>query len=204
MNKNQKVRIKKTAEERRQDILEAALKVFSENGYKGSTTAEIAREAGVAEGTIFRHFVTKKELLTAVLEPKIVEGLITLDKEHRESSPKDFFRCFLRNRLEMIRENAGLFRLMFAEAQYHSEVREALFSGILGPGMGVIKPWYDKGISRGDFKPLPFIPTIRSFMGMVMFYGVFGYVFPNLSPEESLEEAADNIYELFLHGLVVR
>ncbi|WP_407313287.1 TetR family transcriptional regulator [Desulfosporosinus sp. SB140] len=204
MSKNQKVRTKKPVEERRQDILEAALKVFSENGYKGSTTAEIARQAGVAEGTIFRHFATKKELLAAVLEPKIIEGVIVLDKEHRESSPKDFFRCFLKNRLELIQENAGLFRLMFAEAQYHSEVREALFTGILGPGMSVIKPWFDKGIAQGDFKPLPFIPTMRSFMGMVMFYGVFSHVFPNLSPEKTLEEAADHISELFLHGLVAK
>ncbi|MGC7872788.1 TetR family transcriptional regulator [Desulfosporosinus sp. SYSU MS00001] len=202
MSKNQRVRSKKTVEERRQDILEAALKVFSENGYKGATTAEIARQAGVAEGTIFRHFATKKELLTAVLEPKIVEGLIVLDQEKRESSPEEFFRCFLKNRLELMQENAGLFRLMFAEAQYHSEVREALFHGILGPGIGLIKPWFDKGIAQGVFKPLPLIPTMRSFMGMAMFYGVFGFLFPNLSPERTIDEAADHIAELFLHGLV--
>ncbi|AFM39822.1 transcriptional regulator [Desulfosporosinus acidiphilus SJ4] len=201
MSKNPNLRIKKTVEERRQDILQAALKVFSENGYKGSTTAEIARQAGVAEGTIFRHFATKKDLLTAVLEPKIIEGLVVLDKEKRDSSPEDFFRSFLRNRLELIQENVGLFRLMFAEAQYHSEVREALFQGILGPGMRVIKPWFDKGIAQGIFKPLPFIPTMRSFMGMAMFYGVFNYLFPDIAPEKTLEEAADHISELFLHGL---
>ncbi|MDQ7093155.1 TetR/AcrR family transcriptional regulator [Desulfosporosinus sp. PR] len=202
MSKHQKVRTKKTVEERRRDILGAALSVFSENGYKGATTAEIARRAGVAEGTIFRHFATKKELLTAVLEPKVIEGLIVLDQEHREGNPKDFFRCFLKDRLELIQENVGLFRLMFAEAQYHSEVREALFKGILGPGMSVIKPWFDKGVTQGIFKPLPFIPTMRSFIGMIMFYGVFNYVFPGLSPEKTLEEAVDHISELFLHGLV--
>lgn len=202
MSENQKVRTKKTAEERRQEILEAALKVFSEKGYKGATTAEIAHRAGIAEGTIFRHFATKKELLTAVLEPKIIEGLLVLDREHRDSNPKDFFVYFLKNRLELIQENVDLFRLMFAEAQYHSEVREALFAGILGPGMSVIKPWFDRGIAQGDFRPLPFIPTMRSFMGMVIFYGVFSYVFPNLSSEKNIEEAAKNISELFLHGLV--
>lgn len=192
---------KKTVEDRRQDILEAGLKIFAQKGYNGSTTAEIARAAGVAEGTIFRHFTTKKELLIAVLEPKVLEGIIQLDKEHAEDTPTEFFRCFLRNRMALIKGNEALFRLMFAEAQYHSEVREALFKGILGQGISIIKPWFDQGVARGDFKDLPFVPTIRSFMGMVMIYGLFGHVMLGLSPEKTTEEAADNMMDLFLHGL---
>jgi len=192
---------KKTVKDRRQDILEAGLKLFSEKGYNGSTTAEIARAAGVAEGTIFRHFTTKKELLIAVLEPKVLEGLIQLDREHREDTPTEFFGCFLRNRLSLIKENDSLIRLMFAEAQYHIEVREALFKGILGQGISIIRPWFEKGVDRGDFRNLPFLPTMRSFMGMVMFYGLFGNALLGLSAEKTIEEAADHILDLFLHGL---
>ena len=192
---------KKTAKNRRQDILEASLKLFSEKGYNGSTTAEIARSAGVAEGTIFRHFPTKKDLLIAVLEPRVLEGLIQLDKEHSEDTPTEFFRCFLRNRLELMKENEALIRLMFAEAQYHIEVREALFKGILGQGISIIRPWFEKGVDGGDFRDLPFLPTMRSFMGMIMFYGLFGHVLQGLSPEQTIEEAADNILDLFLHGI---
>jgi AcrR family transcriptional regulator len=194
---------RKTAEQRRQDILESALKIFAEKGYNGSTTAEIARAAGVAEGTIFRHFSTKKELLNAVLEPKILEGLIKLDKEHAENTPTEFFQLFLKNRMELIKENEALIRLMFAEAQYHSEVREALFKGILGQGISIIRPWFEKGVERGDFRALPFLPTMRSFMGMIMFYGLFGNVLLGLSPEKTIEEAADHMLDLFLHGLAI-
>ncbi|KUO71921.1 MAG: transcriptional regulator [Desulfosporosinus sp. BRH_c37] len=192
---------KKTVEQRRQDILEASLKIFAAKGYNGSTTAEIARTAGVAEGTIFRHFATKKDLLVAVLEPKVLEGLIQLDKNHSEDTPTEFFRHFLRNRLELIKVNNSLIRLMFTEASYHVEVREALFKGILGQGIFIIRPWFEKGVELGEFRALPFIPTMRSFMGMVMFYGLFGNVFLGLSPEETMEEAANHIFELFLHGL---
>lgn len=208
MNKNQEIKSevnqrKKTVEQRRQDILEAALKVFASKGYSGSTTAEIARAAGVAEGTIFRHFPTKKDLLIAVLEPKVLDGLIQLDKDHREDTPTEFFRHFLRNRLDLIKEHEALVRLMFAEAQYHIEVREALFKGILGQGISIIRPWFIKGVERGDFRDLPFIPTMRSFMGMVMFYGLFGHVFQSFSPEKTSEEAADQMLDLFLHGLAL-
>ena len=207
MNKNQETKNqtnqrKKTVEKRRQDILEASLKIFAQKGYNGSTTAEIARAAEVAEGTIFRHFATKKDLLFAVLEPKVLNGLIQLDKEHREDTPIEFFRRFLMNRLELLRENASLVRFMFAESQYHTEVREALFKGILGQGIPIIRPWFEKGVERGDFRDLPFLPTMRSFMGMVMFYGFMGNVFQGFSPEKTIDEAADHILDLFLHGLV--
>lgn len=48
-------------------IIDAAIKVFSEKGFEGATTSEIAQEAGVAEGTIFRHFSTKKGILQGIL-----------------------------------------------------------------------------------------------------------------------------------------
>lgn len=198
---NREIPRRKTAEQRRQDILKAALKIFAEKGYNGSTTAEIARAAEVAEGTIFRHFSTKKELLIAVLEPKILDGLIKLDQEYAEDTPTEFFRRFLKNRMELIKDNEALIRLMFAEAQYHIEVRESLFKGILGQGISIIRPWFEKGIERGDFRALPFLPTMQSFMGMIMFYGLFGNVFLGLSPEKTIEEAADHMLDLFLHGL---
>ncbi len=206
MNKNQETKSevnqrKKTVEQRRQDILEASLRIFAKKGYNGSTTAEIARAAGVAEGTIFRHFATKKDLLIAVLEPKVLNGLIQLDKEHRDDTPIDFFRRFLMNRLELLNENDSLVRFMFAEAQYHVEVREALFKGILGQGISIIRPWFDKGVEQGDFRDLPFLPTMRGFMGMVMFYGFMGNVYQGFSPEKTIAEAADHILDLFLHGL---
>ena len=199
--KNRENQKKKTVEQRRQDILEASLKIFAQKGYSGSTTAEIARAAGVAEGTIFRHFPTKKDILIAVLEPKILDGLIQLDKEHRDDTPTEFFRRFMRNRLELVKEHESLIRLMFAEAQYHVEVRAALFKGILGQGISIIRPWFEKGVELGEFRALPFLPTMRSFMGMVMFYGLFGNVFLGLTSEVTTEEAADQMLDLFLHGL---
>jgi len=56
------------AEERRRAIVEAALRVFSAGSYAGSTTAEIAREAGVSEPVLYRHFASKRDLWVACLE----------------------------------------------------------------------------------------------------------------------------------------
>jgi AcrR family transcriptional regulator len=56
------------AAERRSAIVEAALRVFSEGSYAGATTAEIAREAGVSEPILYRHFTSKRDLYFACLD----------------------------------------------------------------------------------------------------------------------------------------
>lgn len=57
---------RKSKEERREEILEAALDVFAERGYHGASTEEIARRAGISQPYIFRLFGTKKDLFIAV------------------------------------------------------------------------------------------------------------------------------------------
>ena len=56
------------AAERRRALVEAALKEFSEGSYAGATTADIAREAGVSEPILYRHFDSKRELYFACLD----------------------------------------------------------------------------------------------------------------------------------------
>jgi AcrR family transcriptional regulator len=56
------------AEERRQCVLSAACRVFSKSSYHGATTAEIARESGVTEPVLYRHFPSKRDLYLACLD----------------------------------------------------------------------------------------------------------------------------------------
>jgi AcrR family transcriptional regulator len=56
------------AAERRLELIETAVRVFSEGSYRGTTTAEIAREAGVSEPTLYRHFPSKRDLYFAALD----------------------------------------------------------------------------------------------------------------------------------------
>ena len=60
--------IRLPAEERRAALLEIACRLFSEGSYRGTTTADIAREAGVTEPVLYRHFASKRDLYLACLE----------------------------------------------------------------------------------------------------------------------------------------
>jgi AcrR family transcriptional regulator len=61
-------RARLTAEERRQAVLDTACRVFSRSSYRGATTAEIAREAGITEPILYRHFGSKRDLYLACLD----------------------------------------------------------------------------------------------------------------------------------------
>src|ERR1700746_3106710 len=78
----------------RKRILAAAQHVFSRDGFQGATTREIAREAGVNEVTIFRHFHTREELLHATLKHSCasLDALVQPEESWRE----DLFGCLER------------------------------------------------------------------------------------------------------------
>jgi TetR/AcrR family transcriptional regulator len=56
------------AAERRRTLVDTALRVFTEGSYRGTTTAEIAREAGVSEPILYRHFASKRDLYLACID----------------------------------------------------------------------------------------------------------------------------------------
>src|ERR1700681_2661655 len=57
-------------DERRMQILGCAVRLFSQRGFRGTTTKEIAQAAGISEAMVFRHFATKEELYSAILDHK--------------------------------------------------------------------------------------------------------------------------------------
>src|SRR5204862_4354164 len=61
-------RLRLTAEARREAVLDTACRVFSKTAYRGATTAEIAREAGITEPILYRHFGSKRDLYLACLD----------------------------------------------------------------------------------------------------------------------------------------
>src|ERR1051325_9884398 len=75
------------AGDRRLQIAEVAMRLFSERGFRGTTTKEIAQAAGVSEAIIFRHFATKEERYTAIIDYKGCGGLAATTVAGRPEHP---------------------------------------------------------------------------------------------------------------------
>lgn len=84
------------AAERRQSIVDAGLKVFSTGSYSGATTAEIAREAGISEPILYRHFAAKRELYFACLDEAWARLREVFEARIGEFGDGDAFRAIAR------------------------------------------------------------------------------------------------------------
>jgi AcrR family transcriptional regulator len=81
------------AAERRRALVEAALRVFSEGSYAGATTAQIAREAGVSEPILYRHFASKRDLYFACLDEAWSRIRTKIDEKIEDLGPEDGWRA---------------------------------------------------------------------------------------------------------------
>lgn len=115
----------------RDRILEAALHLISERGYNGATTAEIARRAGVAEGTIYRYFKDKKELFIACVEPVVHEALRRERRLPRSGDLRELIRIRIRELVQIIRENRAVFNVLFTEGRFHPEIADIMLQHVV-------------------------------------------------------------------------
>ena len=103
-------------EDRREQILDAAMTVFVEKGFNGSTTLEIAKAANVSEVTLFRYFASKQEMFLAGVEPILLstlEGSINTSAELSAEKKLEYILC---ERISLISSNYQIIKLILAEA----------------------------------------------------------------------------------------
>src|SRR5512145_157449 len=82
-------------------ILRAAIRVFANNGYFNSKVADIAREAGVADGTVYLYFKSKEEILHSIFDRTVEEALgAAKERVKRISDPREKLRQIAHMHLE--------------------------------------------------------------------------------------------------------
>jgi len=113
-------------------IMEAAIEMFAEKGYAATSTSEIAKKAEVAEGTIFKHYKTKKELLLGIVTPVIVKfaypfflsPFIKAVFHSKHKSYEEMLRTLIANRYEFAKKNRALMKIFLQEMAFHSEIKQ--------------------------------------------------------------------------------
>ncbi len=187
---------------RQQQIIDAAIKVFSKKGYNGTTTKEIAKEAGVAEGTIFRYFRTKKDLLLSLVSPYVVRSLADTLEEFSGKDDETVFKAIIRNRLKIIRENLDLVRLLLAESQFHPELREQFVGKIVMQAASILESYISEKIKNGEFKDIEPGVAVRAFAGMT---GIFVLWKEFLGGEKYIafdeEKVIETVVDIYLNGV---
>lgn len=184
-------------------ILAAAQRLFARRGYGGTTTRDLAQAAGVAEGTLFRHFESKKAILVRVATEGWVEILTDLLTELSEMASYKAIGQVMKRRMWHLSRNADMMRVCFMEAQFHPELRERIQSEILNKMTDVAEAFFQTAMDRGIYRPMNPRVVARVFLGM---FTVAGFSQATLGDEagspQSMQELAEGLTDIFLNGVL--
>jgi AcrR family transcriptional regulator len=135
---------------RREQILEAATRVFAEKGFRRATTREVAREAGISEGTIYNYFEDKDALLMAIMD-----GLNETERraeDFEEGLATDFgafVQAYLHRRMALIWENRDVFRVVLSEMLVNTGLRERYMKELVEPTMRIGEENFGSRVKQG-------------------------------------------------------
>lgn len=190
-------------------ILKAALKVFAKKGYSAATTSEIAREAGIAEGTIFRHFKTKKDILLATLipltqnfvSPRVVNPLQNLFLQNDNLPIEEVVYLVIEERQQLITDMWPLLRIIIIEANFHPELKEALIRTVVALAQETMLTFLQKRQKIGELRDdIDVWVMMRSLVGAAAFYFASKSLFPEYEQDKNQREEIRVIVDLFLQG----
>ncbi|MCD6489591.1 MAG: TetR/AcrR family transcriptional regulator [Thermodesulfobacterium sp.] len=188
----------------KQRILEAALKLFSQKGYLGTTTKEIAREAGIAEVTLFRYFSSKELLFAEVINtysflPALKEILGKIKEKPCEKGLKIIAHEFLK----MLESKKDLIKIMHSEMQRYPEKIKKIHEAIIENTITVLSEYFKTLQKKKILREINTVFVARAFLGMFFsyFYGKEIKECLNLK-KENLEEVINAYIDIFLKGIL--
>ncbi|WP_237417316.1 TetR/AcrR family transcriptional regulator [Halobacillus litoralis] len=169
-------------------ILKAAVEIFAEKGYASSSTSEIAARANVAEGTIFRHYKTKKDLLISIVTPFMAKFMVPFfaarfTRRVFDEPPEEFrslLSTILKDRFAFAAENAPLLRIVLQEMAFHPELQQRFQDVFIKDVYPKFEAALDRLKQGGQVVDKPNSTIIRMIMSAVMGFLITRFI---LSPD---------------------
>ena len=194
-----------TGEERRAVIVEAAVSLFAERGFQGTTTRRLAAAAGVSEPVLYQHFATKHDLYYAIIESKSKQRqrqLKSLLKPYLQTSDDHaFFSRLAELILEPYATDWAYVRLLLFSALEQKEFAELYYERQLHCFYRMVGNYIEQRMRQRAFRKLDAYLAARSFVGMVSNAGMVSVLFskPHLNPKR--EAVVEHLVNVFLDGI---
>jgi AcrR family transcriptional regulator len=198
-------------EERRLQILAVAVSLFSERGFRGTTTKEIAQAAGVSEAMVFRHFATKQELYAAILDHKACAG----DRFEPEEMAADaiqrkddraVFEALALGALNHHEKDPDFQRLLLHSALEKHELAQMFFDEFVRRVYEFLGSYIRERQREGALIEMDPAIVVRCFIGMVMHHSLNNNLW---DPKRRLlnlsnERAAKYFTDILLNGIAAK
>lgn len=195
-------------DERRKQLLEVAMRLFSKFGFSGTTTKRISEEAGVSEAMVFKHFANKEELYADMLDHKACShGLEDpFSNISAEIAAKDDFGVFYGIALDALKhhdEDREFIRLLLHAALEGHELSKMFFESYVKGMYEFMGSYIESRQKDGALRKMEPRVAVRSFIGMIIHHSMnktlwdTDSVIVNISNEEAAAEFAS----VFLDGI---
>ncbi|MCE2697738.1 MAG: TetR/AcrR family transcriptional regulator [Nostocales cyanobacterium LE14-WE4] len=186
-------------------ILQAAQRLFAAKGFEGTTTRDLAQTAGVAEGTLFRHFANKKAILVEVATSGWVDILTDLLTELSEMGSYKAIAQVMRRRMWNLQKNADTMRVCFMEVQFHPDLRDRIQTEVIDKMTAVAEAFFQTAIDKGIYRQMDAKLGAKVFLGL---FAIAGFsdstlIEPNASPQE-MQKMAEGLADIFLNGVLAK
>jgi AcrR family transcriptional regulator len=189
-------------EKTRVEIVEAAYRLFLEQGYHGTSMRQIAQEAGVAVGGIYNHFSSKEDIYIAVLQEhhpyhEVLPAMNAAQGETLES----FIQDAATRMVGAIGERTDFLNVMFIElVEFNGRHIPFLFE-LIYPQLGEFVRRFVHDQER--LRPVPIPILVRAFIGLFFSYIITDLLIRSQMPQEMQVDALDRFIDIYLHGIIV-
>lgn len=190
------------SEDKHERIIKAALKIFAKKGFYNSKVSEIAKEAEVADGTIYLYFKNKDDILISVFETEMKKMINNMKKELSGShDPIEKVRMFAFQHLNMITKNQEWAEVAQVELRQSSKfMREYVkdhYADYLNLFAYIVREGQEKGVFKEDINTGI---AKRAFFGALDEMGRYWVL--SKSKRYSVEESAKQISDIFIRGVI--
>ena len=183
--------------------IEAAIKLFAKQGYQGTSTLQIAKEAGVSQATVFKYFKTKEDLLHSIIVPVIPKLFLNLLKRTQNTnSLEELNNYVVEDRIAFLKENRNTIKIIFSEILTNENFKAQLIDSLkitfekinfktILQKYKENNPEINEGLSAAE--------VIRSFAGPIMTYSAQRFILfediPCPTEEHDLQFIKQQIYK---------
>ena len=196
-------------EDRRRQILEVAMTLFSQRGFRGTTTKEIAQAAGVSEAMVFRHFANKGELYAAILDQKschtsMMEGICAgLKDVMQRGDDAEVFAGIGLGILRHHEEDLDFIRLLLYSALEGHEFFQMFWERNVCQMADFMRGYIQQRQQDGAFRCIDPLIVARMFIGTIINHSLVNLLF---DPKRTLldvsnERAAQTFSDILLKGI---
>ncbi len=193
------MRMGKSHEERKQEIIQSTLELAAEQGVKKVTTQAIADRVGIAQPTVFRHFKTRDDIFAGAIAWLADKLFVVLDATLSEQMPPDRrLQKMIRTQLEFVAQHKGLPRMLFSDRLHlESPILKKAVQKVMGRYTGRVADVIQAGIDSGCFdQSLDPDESARyvagAIQGLIMRWSIFDFSF-------RLEDESDRLWG-FIHA----